>query len=768
MTVTANPQLGHVLSRLSRVQESGGEWSAECPAHQDRQNSLCIGEADDGKVLLHCQAGCETSDILTAAGLKWGNLFPKRHGNGQSRAVTIYDYRDADGALVFQVCRFAPKDFRQRRPDGNGGFVWNTKGISKPLYRLPELNKADPEQMVYVVEGEKDCDRLHSHGLSATTCAGGAKKWSNRYSSFFKGRHVCIAPDNDEPGRQHAEQIAQSLYGKAASVRILDLPGLPEKGDVSDWLDNGGTPDGLAMLAAVTHEWQPDSQTADYGKPKICTDDVDLPKLTRQAWEALQAANDPPTLFRSGSLPSRIESDDEGNPAIRELTIDRMMHHLARAAHWTRIRGSGDKARPVPTPPPKYVVRDVLATPDPQLPVLTRIVESPVFASDGSLLTDPGYHAKSRTYYSPAPGFEIPAISDNPTEDERQQAAELLTDELLGDFPFTSESEKAHAVALLLLPLARDLIRGPTPLHLIEKPTPGTGATLMVDALIHPATGHPVSAMTEGRDDDEWRKRIYAKLRSGPVAFLLDNIRRRLESSALASAITAWPEWEDRLLGKSESIRVPVRCVWIATGNNPAVSSEMARRIVRIRLDAKVDRPWLRTGFRHDDLRGWAKANRPRLVWAALTLIRTWIAEGRPEGQCTIGMFESWAKVMGGILDVADIPGFLQNINEFYDESDADGQAWRAFVAAWWDQFATKEKTVADLFPVATNGDLLDLGTKGEQSQKIRLGKKLAENRDRVLTVDIDDGERTLRIERGKEIKRARLWRLTEVSKPAW
>ena len=114
-------------------------------------------------------------------------------------------------------------------------------------------------------------------------------------------------------------------------------------------------------------------------------------------------------------------------------------------------------------------------------------------------------------------------------------------------------------------------------------------------------TGAGASVMTEGRDDDEWRKRVTAKLRQVPTILLIDNLRLKLDSSAVAAALTA-PFWEDRILGQSEMARLPIRCLWIATGNNPEFSNEMARRLVRIRLDANVERPWQRYGFRHPDL----------------------------------------------------------------------------------------------------------------------------------------------------------------------
>ena len=228
-------------------------------------------------------------------------------------------------------------------------------------------------------------------------------------------------------------------------------------------------------------------------------------------------------------------------------------------------------------------------------------------------------------------------------------------------------------MALLLLGFLRGMVDGPTPLHLIEKPTPGTGATLMVDAIATILTGAGASVMTEGRDDDEWRKRVTAKLRQVPTILLIDNLRLKLDSSAVAAALTA-PFWEDRILGQSEMARLPIRCLWIATGNNPEFSNEMARRLVRIRLDANVERPWQRSGFRHPDLMTWVRANRARLVAACLTLCQAWIAEGRPRGTRTIGSYENWAQVLGGVLEVAGIDGFLGNLDEMMAASDTRGR----------------------------------------------------------------------------------------------
>ncbi|MDD4270175.1 MAG: DUF3987 domain-containing protein [Thermoguttaceae bacterium] len=183
-----------------------------------------------------------------------------RRAGGGGKIVKTYDYRDESGTLLFQVCRIEPKDFRQRRPDGRGGWTWSVKGIRTVPYRLPEL-VAEPERPVVVAEGEKDCDNLaRIVGVLATCNAGGAGKWNEEHAKHLAGRRVVILPDNDERGQQHAQQVAASLYGLAESVRIVDLPGLPPKGDVSDWIAAGGSKEKLLPLLRGAAEWQPTAE----------------------------------------------------------------------------------------------------------------------------------------------------------------------------------------------------------------------------------------------------------------------------------------------------------------------------------------------------------------------------------------------------------------------------------------------------------------------------------------------------------------------------
>jgi len=168
--------------------------------------------------------------------------------------IVTYDYKDESGMLLFQVVRYETKDFRQRRPDGMGGWIRNLDGVRRILYRLQELLRAGSDDWVFIVEGEKDVDRLYDEGLVATTCPMGAGKWDDNYSEFLNDRSkICIIPDNDISGRSHAKQVAESLDHVGVKARILELPGLADKGDVSDWFDAGGSKKELIKLAeAVT------------------------------------------------------------------------------------------------------------------------------------------------------------------------------------------------------------------------------------------------------------------------------------------------------------------------------------------------------------------------------------------------------------------------------------------------------------------------------------------------------------------------------------
>ncbi|MGQ9454710.1 MAG: phage/plasmid primase, P4 family [Armatimonadota bacterium] len=252
------PRLDALLARLHGVKPAGtNKWRARCPAHHDRVPSLNIALKND-RILLHCHAGCSIHSVLGALGMHMRELFteddPSRRRRPEPSAV--YNYTDLSGKLLFQVVRFKPKSFRQRRPDQKGKWIWNLDGVQKVPYKLERVVQASSAgERVYIVEGEKDVDALSHCGLTATTNPGGAGNWQKGFARYFRGAHVVIIPDNDEPGRAHAEEVAQNLKEVAKSVKIVELPGLDYKGDVSDWLSAGHTSEELEKLAESAPEW---------------------------------------------------------------------------------------------------------------------------------------------------------------------------------------------------------------------------------------------------------------------------------------------------------------------------------------------------------------------------------------------------------------------------------------------------------------------------------------------------------------------------------
>lgn len=226
-----------------------------------------------------CNEGGGVLDLLKREGFgpEWlhEHGFEAAGGNGADRSgskiVATYDYMDEHGETLFQVCRFDPKTFRQRRPDGRGGWDWSVKGVRSVIYNLPNVIEAIAlERPIYVVEGEKDVATLAKHGIVATCNAGGASKspdqpkWKSHHADFLKDADVIIIPDNDLVGGAHADAVARSLTAKAARVRVLALPGLRPKGDVSDWFGAGGTVEQFNELVEKSREWSSETKaTAD-------------------------------------------------------------------------------------------------------------------------------------------------------------------------------------------------------------------------------------------------------------------------------------------------------------------------------------------------------------------------------------------------------------------------------------------------------------------------------------------------------------------------
>lgn len=249
----------------------GQRITAKCPAHADKNPSLSVARGTEQAVVFRCHAGCEPDAVIAALRLEWSDLIDdddEPYERPQRRIEAVYRYVDERGAPLFEVVRFDPKDFRQRRADG----TWTMAGVRRVPYKLATVIAAVAAgQTVYVCEGEKDVHAVEQAGAVATTNPGGALKWLDDYDRFFKGADVVIVGDDDPTGHRHVIDVERHLKPVAKSVKVM-LPVAGAK-DVAEHLGRGlGLDDLRPFVAGETNPaggWEPPVPMGYQGKPPI-------------------------------------------------------------------------------------------------------------------------------------------------------------------------------------------------------------------------------------------------------------------------------------------------------------------------------------------------------------------------------------------------------------------------------------------------------------------------------------------------------------------
>lgn len=466
--------------------------------------------------------------------------------------------------------------------------------------------------------------------------------------------------------------------------------------------------------------------------PEITIQMKRLPEAVVDAQKALIAHNTPPTLFKHGCDLVRVLLTAGRAPALVPMKTVDLQAQLTFAARW--FEQTGKEVKPIY--PPSLLVNALMQRVHLWAPSLDEVVGIPIFDHNWSLMMQPGYHPGEQIYYHPTHP-PVDPVPEHPSTAEVAEAVRLLGEELLGDFPFVTPADRAAAIAPIIAPFVRRCIDGATPLHLFESPTPGSGKTLLADVVSIPSLGKEPAASTEIANADDLRKSITAMAMSGEKILLLDNINARLKGAALAAALTK-VGWTDRIIGTSKMVSREIHAVWLATANNISMTAELARRIVRSRIDPGIQQPHMRTHFRHPDLRAWAKVNRPQLIRAILVLVRHWLAESRPSGGVILGSYESYCRIIGGILGAAGIDGFLGNIQSDQRHADDETVEWEAFIRAWADHIGEK-KVVAEALDktlLAPNPEMLSMTLASASSQRgrrIKLGQELRKRRDAII-----------------------------------
>jgi hypothetical protein len=287
-----------VWSALEAIgsRRSGRDW--QCPAHEDQKASLSVTEGRDGKAVLYCHAGCETEAVLAALRLDWPDLFPEGR-NGKAELVTAYDYVDEQGRLLYQSVRYFPKDFRRRRPDGHGGWLWKLGDTRLVLYRLPRVLAAiEAGEPIYVTEGEKDVHAIERAGATATTIIGGVSgRWLPEFSRLLAESRVRVVADDDPPGRKRAAATAHAIARAGGQVEVVKAAAGK---DAADHLAAGKA---LADLLPVGQEpeappddgWQwpteePGREVSERSEQRSSEPDLLSPSSLSSQWPTLEPA----------------------------------------------------------------------------------------------------------------------------------------------------------------------------------------------------------------------------------------------------------------------------------------------------------------------------------------------------------------------------------------------------------------------------------------------------------------------------------------------
>lgn len=705
--------------------------------------------------------GCTWADYAKwqAALVPWIDYRPSVPTSGQTFEAIFFNDAAGGKYRIFN------------HPDPKVKFLPASTGQKPILYGISEavqLANQTGQHELYLVNGQPSVIACHAHGVPAFTIPGGEgniagalrKGLLNQLLAHWAGP-IRVALDGDAKGYKSAPGVVDEL----ADAGYLDVVAL-DLGQGYDAADlcvhNNGTSvqafQNLPRLYPLPPPPAPPAGTptntaVPVGRFQINVTKLDMREVIKPTWDAVIACNNPPSLFRRDKVLMQLQFID-GKASLRPVDQPIMRHIITSSCVY--LEDHNRQGRIVPEPllkPDAAIVEDMRSAIDDRVQPLDRIVQVPVFAPDGTLLDTPGYHPSARLYYHPRPGLVIPPVPATPTQVEMEAARSLLYDDLLVDFPFVDDADRTHAIALMLLPYVRELIPGSTPLHLIEAPIAGSGKNLLTEVLLTPVLGAAPTATTEAKEDDEWRKKLTAALAAAPEVMLLDNLNHSLDSGSLASMLTT-RTWGDRLLGTSTQLDIPVRCLWVATANNPFMSGEIARRSIRIRIDPRTDKPQSRTGWKHDDLKAWAKEHEGDLVAACLTLIRYGLQHGTPT-TATLGSFDEWAKLLGKILHACGIPSFLGNLQDLYDRSDSEGASWRSLVTSWWASYGDMEIGAGQIYSLIDEDNDIPIRGKDDQTRKASFGRLLKKKRDNVIGgyQIIDCGT----------ISRAQQWKLMKV-----
>lgn len=598
----------------------------------------------------------------------------------------VYDASGAMRSLIARRTRTAKRGPHSVAPAGyaRGGLVL---GCERGLALLRGEGRG--ASTLVIAEGEMDFIAwATARGAASRACWGifSGSLTAELLERIPDGTRVLLATDHDEAGEGYAAKALALLHARLEAGRLRaerwQLPeGFGPGQDANDVVAGGGRLEARGEPVGPAPPAPPEGPDED-GPPEIVITTLEH-EVTDAAVRAI--GSDPGIYQRGGQLVHVLAAQvagedtlDPGAPVIAALPSAVLRVRLAAAARWRAVRrGELEAAHP-----PRWAVDAVHTLGEwPGVRPLTGVVEAPTLRRDGTLLDRPGYDAPTGLLFAPN-GGEWPAIPEAPTLEDAQRALAVL-DEVIVDFRFAAEHHRSSWLALVLTLLARYAIDGPVPMTLVDAPVAGAGKGLLADVACRIGTGRAMPLDGYPRSDEELDKRLLAWALGARPVVGLDNLSGKLGGDSLCRALTARVV-SGRLLGSTSERTAPIRATFVATGNNVELGADMHRRIVHVRLAPLEEDPSTRAGFVHDDLVGYVMARRPALAVAGLTVLRAFVAAGRPVQRLEPwGSYEAWSGLVRAALVWAGRADPAEGRAELRAAADEDRHVHRALVLGW-------------------------------------------------------------------------------------
>jgi hypothetical protein len=656
----------------------------------------------------------------------------------------VFPWRDGDQTT---------EQFKENPERKGGKYIWE-KGEPQHLWCHRD---AGPESPVLLVEGTKQSlaaacwTPLEYSVYGMSGCEGAARVNLRR----FGGRKIVVVLDADSAENLNVYEagaaLANRLHDRGATVLFLQL--------------NARGSDGLDDVLA--RDWDEDER-AGYMTRKIA--EATPKPAPRKPTARKQRSSDAITLPDTGGREGVAVNQDRGEvidkitTALVERAGGRSLFNYGKVI--TKVQGSSTKPLPEgdflkmltehvacyhykaptssspavfdPAWPDGQTVKAVMSESSATaFPELERVVRTPFLREDGTICVQDGYDADTKTVLVTG-GLDVTEVTGSPSPEGIRLAVKFLMEEWLGDFPFETPADRANVLAAVLTPFIRGLVPL-APLCVVSGTGPGVGKNLLADNISVLVTGEAATPLPYVQDEDETRKQLTATFRTGSEMFIFDEAHQ-IAGANLARALTG-RTWSDRVLGSSTMVEYPNKVTWMALGNQTQVMGDLYRRVYFVHIGGD-ERSHDREGheYRHQDLTGWARENRPKLVMAVLTLLRGWVAAGRPGHSrgATMGSFEAWDRMLSGICAFAGYPEFLTDAKERRSESDLFGSYWAAHMEWLASKFSGRTFTTAEVRAAAvTNPDTYEapmgLDDASDKGYARKLGQHYAQVKGRFF-----------------------------------